>query len=147
MGKHIAFKLTKGGGPEPQEELRRVYEAAQSDCGDRAWIATRKPGTGFTWDLDSRLLAFTEQSKGKVLVLTARIESRSPELPDDALALDMYGEFRGEMRAYWRIRDVGLGSMAKRALPGRTTCGKSVADAFVGSLSFAYWLPSKGPGD
>lgn len=142
MGQHIAIKLTSGGGPRPLEELRRVHETAQSDPENGAWIATRKAGKGFTPVPTSRLLAFARQLPGKVQALTAKIESRSRKMPDDPLAMDMYGEHRGMFEAYWRIRDVvDLGLIEESALPGKMPSGKAVAEAFAGSLSFAYWLP------
>lgn len=142
MGPHIAIKLTSGGGPEPLEELRRVYETAQSDPENGAWIATRKPGKGFMLVPKSRLLAFARQPVGMVRALTAKIESRSTKMPDDPLAMDMYGEHKGRFEAYWRVREVvDLGLMAESALPGKMPSGKSVAEAFAGHLSFAYWLP------
>ena len=144
MGQHIAIKLTKGGGPEPVNELRRVHQAAQDQAEGVSWIATRKPGKGFKPALDSRLLAFTQQTKTEVLVLTAKIHCRCPEIPSDPLAQDMYGEEEERFSAYWRICEVELETMAKTDLPGKMPSGKIVSDAFSGSLSFAYWQPGAG---
>ena len=146
VGTHIAIKLTKGGGPEPVDELQRVYEAAQGDPENSSWIATRKPGKGFTPSPGSRLLAFAWMPNGKAWVLKARIEYRCGEMPDDPLARDVYGEITDQFRAYWRLRDVERPvSMSRTELPGKMPSGKSVAEAFAGHLSFAYWKPGIGP--
>ena len=145
MGKHIAIRLTKKGGPEPLEEIQRVYKAAQDDAANSSWIATRKSGRGFTASPDSQLIAFTSLPKGEVRVLKARIECRCMTMPDDPLARDMYGELKNQFHAYWRIRDVEHPvSMARTDLPGKVTSGKSVAEAFESQLSFAYWDPGTG---
>ena len=145
MGQHIAVKFTRGGGPEPLVELGRIYEAALGSRRNCSWVATRRPGAGFVATPNSRLLAFASESKGMVQALTARIVCRCSAMPDDPFAKDMYGDFEDEFVAYWRVREVThLGSMAVTQLPGMMPSGKSVADAFSGSLSFAYWLPSDG---
>jgi len=48
---HIALRLSKGGGPEPQYELRRFYESWRNGSEGLPWIATRKRGAGFTQSL------------------------------------------------------------------------------------------------
>lgn len=141
MGQHVVLKLALGGGPEPKDELRRVYCAAQNDVEGRSWIATRKPGARFTVAPDSRLLAFAQLTKAEVLVLTAYVDDRCAEMPDHPLARDMYGDYENHFQAYWRIRDVELNVMARTDLPGKTLQGKSLSEAFIGHLSFAYWRP------
>lgn len=139
---HVAIQLTKGGGPEPLMELRRLYEAAHMTEG-ACWIATRKPGVAFVQDADSRMLAFAHNNGGMVSVLTARIDGRTTEFPDDPVAHDLYGDFRQQFEAFWHLRDVRLTSMPMEELPGKTLAsGMPLSRAFErGALSFAYWLP------
>ena len=148
MGNHIAMKLTKNGGPEPLQELWQVFRRAVSDRANGSWIATREAGRVFTQDANSQLLAFTELpdlSDQRVLVLWAKIDCRSDELPANPLARKMYKHVRPPFEAYWRLNEiVYFGLMEKPDLPGNTTKGKSVNRAFFSSksqLSFAYWLP------
>ena len=139
---HVAIQLTKGGGPEPLMELWRLYEAAHMTEG-ACWIATRKPGAAFVQDVDSRMLAFARNNAGMVSVLTARIDDRTTEFPDDPVAHDLYGDFRQQFEAFWHLRDVRLTSMAMEELPGKTLAsGMPLSRAFEsGALSFAYWQP------
>ena len=137
----IVFRLTRGGGPEPVLELRRVFEAAQEDPAGTTWIATRKSGSSFIRSPDSQLLAFAQERAGHALALTARIASRHETLPSDALVRDMYEEYKNSFRAYWKITNVHLRKVLVEELPGTTLAGKPIADAFRGQLSFAYWLP------
>ena len=138
----VVFRLTHGGGPPPVPELHRVFEAAQKDPGGMSWIATRKPGAGFSTRPDSRLLAFADGEGGASWALTARVISRHATLPSDALVREMYGGFEGVFLAYWKITDVVLKHISYEDLPGTTVNGLRVPDAFRRSrLSFAYWVP------
>ena len=138
---NVVLKLTRGGGPEPTLELKRVFEAAQEDPAGVTWIATRKPGSAFTARPDSQLLAFARERAGNALVLTARIISRHETLPSDTLVRDVYEDYKDAFRAYWKITDARLRKVSVDELPGTTVAGRSIADAFRGQLSFAYWLP------
>ena len=141
MRQHLAIKLTEAGGPDPLNELHRVYKAAEDSADGTSWIATHKPGSEFRKSSDSRLLALARQSKAEALVLTAKIDAQCTEMPEDPLALDMYGDYRREMKAYWKISDVSLNCTAMADLPGKSLRGKSLSDAFSGSASFLYWQP------
>ena len=140
---HVAFKLTRQGGPDPVRELQRVFEAAQDDPVGGSWVATRKPGAGFTTRPDSQLLAFALDEEGNCLALTARVVSRHDTLPRAALVRDMYEDYKDVFRAYWRIGDVDLKLISYEDLPGTTAeSGLRIPDAFRrGQMSFAYWLP------
>lgn len=139
---HVATQLTKRGGPEPLSELQRIYDAARDEAQGACWIATRKPGVAFVQGVDSRMLAFARQGDDVVSVLTGKIDSRTTELPDDPMARDLYGDFRDQFRAFWRLRDVELASMPMKELPGKTLkSGVPLSRAFKGNLSFAYWQP------
>ncbi|MYH27430.1 MAG: DUF429 domain-containing protein [Acidobacteria bacterium] len=140
---HVAFKLTRQGGPDPVSELQRVFEAAQDDPAGVSWVATRKPGAGFTARSDSQLLAFALDEEGNCLALTARVVSRHDTLPRAALVRDMYEDYEDVFRAYWRIGDVNLKLIPYEELPGTTAGGGlRIPDAFRrGQMSFAYWLP------
>lgn len=140
---HVAFKLTRQGGPDPVRELQRVFEAAQDDPEGLSWVATRKPGAGFTTRPNSQLLAFALDDKGNCLSLTARVVSRHGTLPRAALVRDMYEEYEDVFRAYWRIGEVNLKRISYEDLPGTTAeGGLRIPDAFRrGQMSFAYWLP------
>ncbi len=142
MNQHIAIKLTAGGGPEPQDEIRRIYEASQDDENGTSWIATRKLGASFSLSPNSRLLAFTLLPKAEALVLTAKIVDRQTELPSDPTVRGLYGHYRAEFEAFWKICDLELTKMTNSKLPGKTLSGKSLVDAFSGQLSFAYWIPN-----
>ena len=138
----VVFRLTQGGGPNPVPELRRVYEAAQEDPDGVSWIATRKPGSGFSAHPDSRLRAFADAGGGDGWTLTARVISRHGTLPANVRARELYGEFAGVFLAYWKITDVDLRRIPYVDLPGKTVKGLRVPDAFRRSrLSFAYWVP------
>ena len=137
----IIFRLTRGGGPEPVLELKRVFEAAQEDPAGVTWIATRKPGAEFIRSPNSELLAFAEKPAGSALVLRAGILARHERLPPDTLVRDMYEDYKDAFRAYWEITDVSLREMLVEELPGATRSGRRAADAFGSQLSFAYWLP------
>ena len=139
---NVVFKLTRGGGPEPLRELRRVFRAAQENPAGVSWIATRKPGVAFAARPNSRLLAFAKDEPGDALALTARVVSRHGTLPSDALVADMYEDYRREFEAYWKIADVRLKWVPYEELPGTTMKGVRIPDAFRSQLSFAYWLPS-----
>ncbi len=107
-----------------------------------SWIATRKPGAAFSARADSRLLAFADGGEGRCWTLTARVISRSGALPSDALARDIYRDYEGVFRAYWKITDVDLKLIPYGDLPGTTLKGLRIPDAFRRSqLSFAYWTP------
>ena len=124
----FVFRLTRGGGPPPVPELHRVFEAAQNDPGGVSWIATRKPGAGFSTRPDSRLLAFADGEGGTSWALTARVISRHATLPSDALVRDMYGDFEGGVfLAYWKITDVVLKHISLRG-PSRND-GERLASA------------------
>ena len=135
------FKLTRGGGPEPLRELRRVFLAAQEDPAGVSWIATRKPGAAFEEAADSRLLAFARDEAGNVLMLTARVVARYGELPLDVLVADMYEDYKDAFEAYWKITDVRLKTVRYEELPGTTLNGVRTPVAFRSHLSFAYWRP------
>ena len=115
---HVAFKLTRQGGPDPVRELQRVFKAAQEDPEGLSWVATRKPGAGFTTRPNSQLLAFALDDKGNCLSLTARVVSRHGTLPRAALVRDMYEEYEDVFRAYWRIGEVNLTRISYEDLPG-----------------------------
>ena len=140
---HVAFKLTRQGGPDPVRELQRVFEAAQDAPAGVSWVATRKPGAGFTSRPDSQLLAFALDEEGNCLALTARVVSRHDTLPRAALVRDMYEDYKDVFGAYWRIGDVNLKLISYEDLPGTTAeGGLRIPDAFRrGQMSFAYWLP------
>lgn len=142
MNQHIAIKLTAGGGPEPQDEIRRIYEASQDGENGTSWIATRKLGVSFSLSPNSQLLAFTLLPIAEALVLTAKIVDRQTELPSDPIVRELYGHYSGEFEAFWKICDVELTKMAISKLPGKTLSGKSLADAFSSQLSFVYWIPN-----
>ena len=138
----IVFKLTRRGGPDPVRELHCVFKIAQEDPCGVSWIATRKPGVGFSARAHSRLLAFANDGGGATWALTARVISRYGTLPSDALVRNMYGDFEGEFLAYWKITDVDLKRISYKDLPGTTVAGLRIPDAFRRSqLSFAYWVP------
>ena len=138
---NVAFKLTPGGGPEPLDELRRVFLASQNDRKGVSWIATRKPGVAFVQSPDSRLLAFATDGAGNALMLTARVDARHGTLPSDALVSDMYRDYRSEFEAYWKLFDVRLECVPYEQLPGTTMNEVRIPDAFRSQLSFSYWLP------
>ena len=138
---NVVFELTRGGGPDPVRELRRVFRAAQENPVGVSWIATRKPGAAFATRPDSRLLAFAKDEAGNALALTARVVSRHGTLPLDALVANMYEDYQGEFEAYWKITDVRLKWMSYEELPGKTMKGRRIPDAFRSQLSFAYWIP------
>ena len=141
-GSSIALRLTHGGGPDPIRELRRVFQTAREDPRGVSWIATRKPGAGFSARADSRLLAFADGGEGTSWALTARVLSRRGTLPSDAAVRDVYRDHKGVFRAYWKITDVDLKRIPYGDLPGTTLKGRRIPDAFRRSqLSFAYWIP------
>lgn len=107
-----------------------------------SWIASRKPGAGFSARADSRLLAFADGGEGTSWALTARVISRHGTLPSDAAARDIYGDYEGDFLAYWKITEVDLRRVPYADLPGTTLKGLRIPDAFRRSqLSFAYWIP------
>ena len=141
MGSSVVFKLTSSGGPDSVRELERVAGVADEHRQGVSWIASRKRGAAFVARADSRLLAFARVSGTDVLALTARIVARHDRLPDDARVRDMYEAYETVFAAYWQIRDVRLRRVFVGRLPGTTLRGKSIRQAFSGSLSFAYWKP------
>ena len=145
MGSSVVLKLTGTGGPDPVRELERIAGVAENDRRGESWIASRKPGAAFVAHAGSRLLAFARVSGSDVLALRARIVARHDRLPADALVRDMYDVYEGAFGAYWKIRDVRLQQVPAAALPGTTLNGMSIARAFRGSLSFAYWKPGPWP--
>ena len=142
MYNHIAIKLTESGGPEPQKEIRRIYDASQDDENGTSWIATRKPGASFCLSPNSQLLVFTLLPKAEALVLTAKIVDRQTEMPSALIVRELYGHYSSEFEAFWEICDAKLTKMTISKLPGITLSGKSLVDAFSGQLSFAYWIPN-----
>ena len=138
----VVLRLTHRGGPDPIRELRRVRRAAQEHPRGVSWIASRKPGAGFSARADSRLLAFADGGEGTSWALTARVISRHRTLPSDAAGRDIYGDDEGDFLAYWKITEVDLRRLPYADLPGTTLKGLRIPDAFRRSqLSFAYWIP------
>ena len=138
---NVILRLTPEGGPPPVPELQRVFYAAQEDPAGVSWIATRKPGAEFVARPDSRLLAFARDEAGNTLLLTARVLTRRRALPPDALVRDMYENWQCEFGTYWKISEVHLKWITYNELPGTTTKGVRIPDAFRSPLPFAYWLP------
>ncbi len=142
MSHSFIAKLTEGGGPPPLVELHRLVELAASSNDQTAWFATRKPGTGWTPTQDgtpSLALLFARTGIESVHAVVAEIRERRGQIPDDPAAQDLYRGHEG-FRGWWLLANpivVRLASL--RSVPGNSAGGKSIADAFSGTLTFGYW--------
>ena len=136
---HFCIKLTSEGGPPPFQELERVARVAEENPVGVTYLATRKTGRSLRIGDDSTCLAFAVAGDGRVRFLRGRIVSRRDQLPPDGLLLDMY-EGHG-FGVFWQLRDVTLVDLdGLHLVPGVSArSGKTAAEAFTGSLTFAYW--------
>ena len=136
--RHFCSKLTAKGGRPPFDELERVASVAEQHPGI-TWLATRTRGDQLRIDAESTCLAFAVGEAGGVRFLRGRILRRTEQLPADGLLFDMY---QGQsFPVFWQLSDVTLEELdGIQQVPGVSlTSGKTAAEAFTGSLNFAYW--------